>query len=69
MEEPKLDQQHRDRNGEIARKYGNTLIGTLRRTYGAEFAHGINESEKLIDVLHRLDEPSLRHLVHDHGKL
>jgi hypothetical protein len=29
-----LDVQHRDKNGEISRKHGNTLIGTLRKTYG-----------------------------------
>jgi hypothetical protein len=65
MDQPGLDKRHRDRNGEIARKHGNTHISTLRRTYGASFAPGINESEKLIDVLHRLDEPSLSHLIRD----
>jgi hypothetical protein len=29
--QPGLDNQHRDKNGEIARKHGNTLIGTLRK--------------------------------------
>jgi hypothetical protein len=67
MEQPRPNQRHRDSNGELARKHGNTLIGTLRLTYGPGFARGIDESEKLIDALHRLDEPSLRHLVHDYG--
>jgi hypothetical protein len=67
MEQPRLNPRHRDRDGELARKHGNTLIGTLRLTYGPGFARGVDESEKLIDVLHRLDEPSLRHLIHDCG--
>jgi hypothetical protein len=31
--QPGLDNRHRDKNGEIARKHGNTLISTLRKTY------------------------------------
>lgn len=27
-----LDQRHRDKDGQIGRKYGSTLIGTLRQT-------------------------------------
>ncbi len=38
MKQPGLDQHHRDKNGEISRKHGNTLIGTLRKHYGAMFA-------------------------------
>jgi hypothetical protein len=64
-------ERHRDKNGEISRKHGNTLIGTLRKPYGADFAKGCAESERLSDVLHKMDEPSLRKLVRDHeaGKL
>jgi hypothetical protein len=69
MEQSDLDQRHRYRNGEIARVYGNAHIGDLRNTYGPGFARGIDDSEKLIDVLHQIDDASLRHLVHDHGKL
>jgi hypothetical protein len=65
MQQPGLDQRHRDKNGEIGRKHGNTLIATLRRTYGANFAPGFPGSAKLSDVLHALDEPSLRQLVRD----
>lgn len=65
MQQPGLDQRHRDKDGTIARKHGNTLIGTLRRTYGQNFAPGIGDTEKLSDVLHRLDEASLRQLIHD----
>lgn len=39
---------------------------TLRKIYGPHFAAGEPETEKLSDVLHKLDEPSLSVLVHDH---
>jgi hypothetical protein len=61
-----LAARHRDKNGEISRKHGNTLIRTLRKTYGASFAKGSADDEKLSGVLHRLDEPSLSHLIRDH---
>ena len=38
MEQPGLDNRHRDKNGQIARKHGNALIATLRQTYGTNFA-------------------------------
>ena len=58
--------RHRDKNGEISRKHGNTLVRTLRKTYGASFAKGCGDNETLSDVLHKLDEPSLTKLIHDH---
>jgi hypothetical protein len=33
-----LDNRHRDLNGEIRQKNGNTRIDTLRQTYGDDFA-------------------------------
>ena len=44
---------------------------TLRKFYRQHFAEGCGPDEKLSDVLHKLDEPSLSKLVHDHehGKL
>ena len=65
MQQPGLDNRHRDKNGEIGRKHGNTLISTLRQTYGPNFAPGIPGHTKLSDVLHVLDEPSLSQLVRD----
>lgn len=65
MLQPGLDGRHRDKNGEISRKHGNTLIGTLRQTYGAHFAPDCAADATLGEVLHRLDEPSLTKLVHD----
>jgi hypothetical protein len=66
MEQPGLNDRHRDRNGEISRKHGNTLVRSLRRVYGAAFAEGFPDSAKLEDVLAKLDEHSLSQIVHDH---
>ncbi len=65
MKQPGLAKRHRDKNGEISRKHGNTLIGTLRDKYGAMFAKGCLDQEKLGDVLHKLDEHSLSELLRD----
>jgi hypothetical protein len=66
-----VDTRHRDKNGEISQKHGNTLIHTLRKAYGPGFAPGFADHAKLRDVLQRLDESSLSHLIGDHeaGKL
>jgi hypothetical protein len=50
---------------------GDTLIGTLRKTYGAQFAPGCCDDEQLRDALHKLNEPSLGKLIADQqaGKL
>jgi hypothetical protein len=61
-----MENRQRDKTGEIRRKHGNTLVRTLRRHYGAGFAKGCAHKEKLSDVLHKLDEPSLTHLLRDH---
>jgi hypothetical protein len=66
MPESATIQRHRDKNGQIGRKHGNTLIRTLRKTYGANFAKGCGDNETLSDVLHKLDESSLNKLIHDH---
>jgi hypothetical protein len=58
--------RHRDKNGEISKKHGNTRVRTLRKTYGPSFAKGCDNHEKLSDVLMKLDEPSLSQLVSDH---
>ena len=59
-------ERHRDKNGEIGRKHGNMLIGMLRKQYGKSFAPGCADDERLSDVLHKIDEPSLGTLVLDH---
>jgi hypothetical protein len=62
-----IEDRHRDRNGEISRTHGNTLVGTLRKIYGATFAAGEPDSAKLQDVLAELHETSLTRLVEDHA--
>jgi hypothetical protein len=42
-----LDDRCRDANGEIRRKLGDTLVKTLRRTYGADFAAGVRDDMRL----------------------
>lgn len=66
MDQPGLHDRHRDKNGEISRKHGNTLVRTLRKIYGASFAKGFADTEKLSNVLATLDEPSLSQLAKDH---
>jgi uncharacterized protein (DUF4415 family) len=46
----------------IVQKHGNTLVATLRRVYGQDFAPGIRSDRKLSDILDKLDEGSLRKL-------
>jgi hypothetical protein len=61
-----LHNRHRDKNGEISRKHGNTLVGTLRKIYGTGFAFGARDDEKLSDILHQMDQYSLSQLAKDH---
>jgi hypothetical protein len=58
--------RYREENGKISRKHGNTLIRTLRKTYGPGFAPGCADHAKLSDVLAKLDESSLSQLIRDH---
>jgi hypothetical protein len=66
MEQRGLDQRQRDKNGEISKKYGNTLLRTLRKVYGTTFAAGQVETATLSEVLQHLNDTSLSQLVHDH---
>ncbi len=66
MKEPGLDHRHRDKDGEISRKHGNTEIKTLRKIYGEHFARGFPLNAKLSHILVDLDQPSRTKLVHDH---
>lgn len=45
-----LDYRCRDRDGEIRQKRGDTLVGTLRKTYGDDFAPGVR-SDMQLDTL------------------
>jgi len=67
MEEPGLDKRHRDKNGEISRKHGNTEVKTLRKIYGPGFASGFPENAKLSSVLQTLHEKSLSQMLKLHS--
>lgn len=58
--------RYREENGKISLRHGTTLIQTLRKTYGPGFAPGLADDAKLSDVLAKLDELSLGHLIRDH---
>jgi hypothetical protein len=66
MSKAGLDNRHRNKDGEISHKHGNTLIRTLRKIYGPSFAAGYPDTEKLSDILHQLNETSLSQLRRDH---
>jgi hypothetical protein len=66
MSKAGLDNRHRNKDGEISGKHGNTLIRTLRKIYGQSFAAGYPETEKLSEVLLKLNETSLSQLRRDH---
>jgi hypothetical protein len=63
MHQTTLDRRHRNKNGRLARKYGNSYIRTLRVRFGAGFAPDERAELKLIDVLHQLDDRSLGRLI------
>lgn len=56
---PSLDNRYRDFNGEIRHKRGDTLVETLRETYGREFAQGYRGDTKLSTLLARTGSKSL----------
>lgn len=57
--QPGLDGRHRDVSGEIHHKMGNTQIGSLRETYGQDFAHGRRSDMKLENLLKETGARSL----------
>lgn len=54
-----LDNRHRDLNGEIRQKNGNTRVDSLRQTYGENFAQGHRGDMKLDSLLDRTGNRSL----------
>ncbi len=57
--QPGLDGRHRDADGRISQKHGNTQVGTLRDAYGEDFAAGCRSDMKLSTLLDRTGELSL----------
>lgn len=70
VDQPGLDARHRDLDGQIIKKHGNTLVSTLRKIYGQRFLQGFaKDRDKLSTVLAKADEPSLHQLRGDMSKL
>ena len=63
IHQPGLDGRHRDADGRIGEKHGNTRVDTLRETYGDGFAPGVRGDAHLRTVLDRTGAPSLSNLV------
>ena len=54
-----LDSRCQDFDGEIRRKRSDTLVGSLRKTYGENFANGYRADMKLGTLLERSGAESL----------
>jgi hypothetical protein len=59
----RLDSRCQDENGEIRRKRCDTLVGTLRDTYGEQFAEGYRSDTKLETLLEQEGVSSLSQLL------
>lgn len=66
MSKAGLDNRHRNHDGEIGHKHGDTLVGTLRKIYGQGFAAGYPPTEKLSGVMLYLNETALSQLRRDY---
>lgn len=58
-----LDDRCRNEGGETRQKNGNTLVRTLRKSYGEDFAAGHRSDMKLSTLLERERAHSLSELV------
>ena len=63
MKQPGLDKRHRDKDGEISRKKSNTLVRSLRREYGKDFAKGYPPDATLGSVRKKEKVNSLHDLL------
>lgn len=61
-----LDNRCRDENGEIRRKRSDTLVGTLRREYGDDFASDFRSDATLGTVLRDTGSTSLSNYLRRH---
>jgi hypothetical protein len=55
-----LDDRHRDKDGTIDRKQGNTRVATLRETYGENFGNEVRGDAKLKTLLERTGDETLK---------
>jgi hypothetical protein len=60
-----LDQRCRDGDGEIRQKRGDTLVKTLRKTYGPDFAPGVRSDTRLDTLRKRAGGESLSKILKD----
>jgi hypothetical protein len=58
-----LDDRGRDLDGEIRHKRGDTLVGTVRKTYGPDFARGVRSDTRLDTLRKRAGGESLSKLL------
>jgi hypothetical protein len=58
-----LDDRGRDLDGEIRRKRGDTLVGTLRKIYGPDFAPGVRNDMRLDTLRKRTGGESLSRIL------
>lgn len=58
-----LEGRCRDLDGEIRHKRGDTLVGTLRKTYGPDFAPGVRSDTRLDTLRKRAGGGSLSKLL------
>jgi hypothetical protein len=58
-----LDERCRDRDGEIRQKRGDTLVKTLRKTYGPDFALGVRGDARLDTLRERAGGESLTQII------
>jgi hypothetical protein len=63
-----LDDRCRDADGEIRRKRGDTLVGTLRDEYGPNFAPGVRSDMLLDTLLDRTGAVSLSGFLRNQNK-
>jgi hypothetical protein len=63
-----LDDRCRDRDGEIRRKRGDTLVGTLREEYGPNFAPGVRSDMRLDTLLDSTGAASLSDFLKNQNK-
>lgn len=63
-----LDERTRDCDGEIRQKRGDTLVKTLRKIYGPDFASGVRSDTRLDTLRERAGDESLSKLVKEHRR-
>lgn len=63
-----LDDRCRDEDGTIRKKRSDTLVGTLRETYGDDFAKGVRSDAQLGTLLDRAGVDSLSEYLRKKGQ-